>query len=170
MVIEYARNVAGLEKANSAEFDPETPDAVIATMASQVDVIAGERDLGGTMRLGSYPASLQKGSVAAAAYGSTDDHRAAPAPLRGGQRLPRPADRGRPGLLRHLARRPAGRVRRAAARGAPVLRRHAGAPGAQEPPDPAAPAVRRRSCRRAIDYQEAARLPVPVDEAEKVGI
>src|SRR3712207_9287373 len=46
MVIEYARNVAGLEKANSAEFDPETPDAVIATMASQVDVIAGERDLG----------------------------------------------------------------------------------------------------------------------------
>ena len=65
MVIEYARNVAGLEKANSAEFDPETPDAVIATMASQVDVIAGERDLGGTMRLGSYPASLQKGSVAA---------------------------------------------------------------------------------------------------------
>ena len=41
-------------------------------MASQVDVIAGERDLGGTMRLGSYSASLQPGSVAAAAYGSTD--------------------------------------------------------------------------------------------------
>jgi CTP synthase len=72
MVIEYARDVAGMEKANSAEFDPETPDAVIATMASQLDVIAGERDLGGTMRLGSYPASLQPGSVAAAAYGSTE--------------------------------------------------------------------------------------------------
>jgi CTP synthase len=72
MVIEYARDVAGMEKANSAEFDPETPDAVIATMASQVDVIAGERDLGGTMRLGSYPAALQPGSVAAAAYGSTE--------------------------------------------------------------------------------------------------
>src|SRR4051794_14039643 len=43
MVIEYARHVAGLEKANSAEFDPDTPDPVIATMASQVDVIAGER-------------------------------------------------------------------------------------------------------------------------------
>ena len=43
MVIEYARDVAGLEKANSAEFDPETPDPVIATMASQVDVVAGER-------------------------------------------------------------------------------------------------------------------------------
>src|SRR3712207_9362188 len=41
-------------------------------MASQVDVIAGERDLGGTMRLGSYPAALQRGSVVAAAYGSTD--------------------------------------------------------------------------------------------------
>src|SRR5919107_522008 len=64
MVIEYARDVAGIEKANSAEFDPETPDAVIATMASQVDVIAGERDLGGTMRLGSYPARPQKGSGA----------------------------------------------------------------------------------------------------------
>jgi CTP synthase len=72
MVIEYARDVAGMEKANSAEFDPETPDAVIATMASQLDVIAGERDLGGTMRLGSYPATLQPGSVAAAAYGATE--------------------------------------------------------------------------------------------------
>jgi phosphoglycerol transferase MdoB-like AlkP superfamily enzyme len=38
MVIEYARDVAGLEKANAAEFDPETPDAVIATMASQIDL------------------------------------------------------------------------------------------------------------------------------------
>jgi CTP synthase len=41
-------------------------------MASQVDVVAGERDMGGTMRLGSYPAALQHGSVVAAAYGSTD--------------------------------------------------------------------------------------------------
>ncbi|SMO99577.1 CTP synthase [Geodermatophilus aquaeductus] len=72
MVIEYARDVAGIEQANSAEFDPDTPDAVIATMASQVDVLAGERGLGGTMRLGSYPASLQKGSQAAAAYGATE--------------------------------------------------------------------------------------------------
>jgi CTP synthase len=72
MVIETARNLAGLEKANSAEFDPDTPDPVIATMASQVDVIAGERGLGGTMRLGSYPAALQRGSVAAEAYGSTE--------------------------------------------------------------------------------------------------
>ena len=151
MVIETARDLAGIEGANSTEFDPETPDAVIATMASQLDVVAGERDMGGTMRLGSYPAALQKGSVVAAAYGEHRGHRAAPAPLRGRQRLPGPARRGRPGLLRHLAGREAGRVRRAAGRRAPVLRRHPGAPGAQEPADPAAPAVRRlRAGRRPL--------------------
>jgi CTP synthase len=72
MVIEYARDVAGLEKANSTEFDPETPEAVIATMATQVDVVSGARDMGGTMRLGSYPATLQHGSVTAGVYGSTE--------------------------------------------------------------------------------------------------
>ena len=72
MVIEYARDVAGLEKANSTEFDPETPEAVIATMATQVDVVSGDRDMGGTMRLGSYPATLQHGSVTAGVYGSTE--------------------------------------------------------------------------------------------------
>ncbi len=72
MVIEAARNLADLPDANSAEFDAETGDPVIATMASQVDVIAGERGMGGTMRLGSYPAVLQKGSVVAGAYGATE--------------------------------------------------------------------------------------------------
>lgn len=72
MVIEAARNLAGVEGANSAEFDPETPDAVISTMADQVDIVGGKGDLGGTMRLGSYPAALAKGSQAAAAYGSTE--------------------------------------------------------------------------------------------------
>jgi CTP synthase len=71
MVIETARNLAGIEGANSAEFDPETPHPVIATMADQVRIVAGEADLGGTMRLGSYPASLVPGSLAAEAYGST---------------------------------------------------------------------------------------------------
>ena len=78
MVIEYARNVAGLADANSAEFDERTPHAVIATMADQADVVAGERDMGGTMRLGTYEATLQPGSVVAAAYGSehvTERHR-----------------------------------------------------------------------------------------------
>ncbi len=71
MVIEVARDKAGLVDANSAEFDPETPHAVIATMADQRDVVAGERDMGGTMRLGSYPATLVEGSIVAEAYGAT---------------------------------------------------------------------------------------------------
>ena len=72
MVIEYARDVLGLANANSREFDPDTTDPVIATMDEQVDVVAGERDMGGTMRLGSYPAVLAAGSVAAQAYGTTE--------------------------------------------------------------------------------------------------
>ncbi|MEI7779759.1 MAG: CTP synthase [Actinomycetes bacterium] len=69
MVIEYARSVAGLTDANSAEFDPATPHPVVATMADQRDVVSGERDMGGTMRLGLYPAKLSDGSLVAEAYG-----------------------------------------------------------------------------------------------------
>ncbi|WP_345377191.1 CTP synthase [Frondihabitans cladoniiphilus] len=69
MVIEYARNKAGFEGASSSEFDPETRFPVIATMAEQVEIISGG-DLGGTMRLGLYPAALDKGSLAASLYGS----------------------------------------------------------------------------------------------------
>jgi CTP synthase len=69
MVIEAARSLAGLADANSSEFDERTPHPVISTMADQRDVVAGERDMGGTMRLGAYPAVLKKGSVVAAAYG-----------------------------------------------------------------------------------------------------
>ena len=72
MVIEVARHLAGLDGAGSAEFDETTPHAVISTMADQADVVAGQRDMGGTMRLGAYPASLVAGSVVAAAYGATD--------------------------------------------------------------------------------------------------
>jgi CTP synthase len=71
MVIEAARNLAGIADANSAEFAPETPDPVIATMASQIAAVSGEADLGGTMRLGAYPANLVPGSVVAQAYGTT---------------------------------------------------------------------------------------------------
>jgi CTP synthase len=70
MVIEYARNLAGLEGASSSEFDPDTEFPVIATMAEQVDIIAGG-DLGGTMRLGLYAANLREGSLAAELYGAT---------------------------------------------------------------------------------------------------
>ncbi|MEO6413388.1 MAG: CTP synthase [Pedococcus sp.] len=70
MVIEYARNVAGIEGASSTEFDPNTPAPVIATMEEQKAYVEGAGDLGGTMRLGSYPAKLTEGSVIAEAYGA----------------------------------------------------------------------------------------------------
>ena len=69
MVIEVARSLAGIEKAGSTEFDPAGPDPVIATMADQHDVVAGDRDMGGTMRLGLWPTLLTPGSQAALAYG-----------------------------------------------------------------------------------------------------
>ena len=71
MVIEAARNLAGLPLANSAEFDENTPDPVISTMASQEDIVAGKGDMGGTMRLGLYPADLVPGSLVANLYGAT---------------------------------------------------------------------------------------------------
>ncbi|MCS5522927.1 CTP synthase [Curtobacterium flaccumfaciens pv. oortii] len=71
MVIEYARHEVGLTDASSTEFDPETSTPVIATMAEQVEIIAGG-DLGGTMRLGLYPASFTEGSLAAELYGAPE--------------------------------------------------------------------------------------------------
>jgi CTP synthase len=70
MVIEYARNVAGLDGANSAEFDEDTTHAVIATMEEQKGIVAGEGDMGGTMRLGAYPAKLAEGSITRELYGA----------------------------------------------------------------------------------------------------
>ena len=71
MVIEAARDLLGLAGASSTEMDPETPDPVVHTMDSQVDIVEGDGDLGGTMRLGAYPAVLQEGSIVAEAYGKT---------------------------------------------------------------------------------------------------
>src|ERR1700743_3100133 len=71
IVIEAARSV-GLTEANSAEFEPATPDPVISTMADQEQIVAGEGDPGGTMRLGSYPAVLEPDSIVAQAYQSTE--------------------------------------------------------------------------------------------------
>jgi CTP synthase len=170
MVIEVARDLAGLEKANSAEFDPDTPDPVIATMASQVDVVSGERDMGGTMRLGSYPASLIKGSVTAAAYGGTEvterhRHRYE---VNNDSR-----DRLREAGLVFSGTSPDG-----------LLVEFAELPRETHPffvGTQAHPELKSRPTRphplfsafvqAAIDYQESARLPVPTDdEAEKVGI
>ena len=69
MVIEYARSVLGWDDANSTEFDEGTNHPVVATMADQRDVVSGERDMGGTMRLGIYPAKLAADSVVADLYG-----------------------------------------------------------------------------------------------------
>lgn len=68
MVIEFARNVLGLEGANSTEMDPSTPANVIDLMEEQKSI----SNLGGTMRLGAYDCRLTPGSVAAKAYGKTD--------------------------------------------------------------------------------------------------
>lgn len=68
MVIEYSRHVLGLDGASSSEFDPDTVHPVIATMAEQVDIIA-DGDLGGTMRLGLYPADLADGTIVRELYG-----------------------------------------------------------------------------------------------------
>jgi CTP synthase len=169
MVIEAARNLAGLAEANSTEFDPDTPDAVIATMASQVDVVAGRGDMGGTMRLGSYPATLQKGSVVAHAYGSseiTERHRHryevanAYRDRIGGAGLVF-SGTSPDGLLVEFAELP--------------REVHPFFVGTQAHPELKSRPTRPHPLfaafvQAAIDFSESARLPVPVDEAEKVGI
>ncbi|MCM1068063.1 MAG: CTP synthase [Muribaculaceae bacterium] len=65
MVIEFARNVLGLEEANSTEMNPHTPENVIDLMEEQKNI----SNMGGTMRLGAYECRLRHGSKAAAAYG-----------------------------------------------------------------------------------------------------
>ncbi len=69
MVIEVARNLAGLKDANSAEFDESTGNPVISTMSDQVEIVAGNGQMGGSMRLGLYKADLLAGSVVAGVYG-----------------------------------------------------------------------------------------------------
>ncbi|MDO4284315.1 MAG: CTP synthase [Eubacteriales bacterium] len=69
-IIEYARNVAGLNDAHSIEFNPDTLHPVIALMPDQ----NGVEDIGGTLRLGSYPCDLTEGSLAAGLYGATEIH------------------------------------------------------------------------------------------------
>jgi CTP synthase len=68
MVIEYARTVCEWPDANSLEFDEATSHPVVATMVDQQDVVTGERDMGGTMRLGLFPAKLADGSVVRGIY------------------------------------------------------------------------------------------------------
>ncbi len=69
MVIEYSRNVVGIEGATSSEFEPEARNHVIATMAEQVELL-DKSEMGGTMRLGLYEAKLAKGSMVQELYGA----------------------------------------------------------------------------------------------------
>ena len=65
-IIEFARSVLGLDRANSSEFDPDTPDPVISLLEEQLDVALK----GGTMRLGVYETNLREGSISASCYGA----------------------------------------------------------------------------------------------------
>jgi CTP synthase len=69
VVIEAARNLAGITDANSTEFDSATAHPVISTMEEQLDIVGGKGDLGGTMRLGLYPAKLAEASIVREVYG-----------------------------------------------------------------------------------------------------
>jgi CTP synthase len=71
MVIEAARNLAGLKNANSSEFDEKTSDPVISTMSDQVEIVAGNGQMGASMRLGLYKADLLANSVVANVYGKS---------------------------------------------------------------------------------------------------
>ncbi len=72
MVIEAARNLAGIKDANSAEFKADSGTHVIATMDDQKEIVAGGGDMGGSMRLGLYKATLSPGSIVAQVYGTTE--------------------------------------------------------------------------------------------------
>src|SRR5690606_36801025 len=72
IVIEAARSLAGIEGANSTEFDPDAPHPVISTMADHRGVIAGQRDRAGTLRLGPYPPRLAEGTLGRQPYGMAD--------------------------------------------------------------------------------------------------
>jgi CTP synthase len=79
--IEFARHVAGLEGANSTEFDPETPHPVVALITEwadregRVEKRSSESDLGGTMRLGAQKCPLKPGTLAASIYGKEVNER-----------------------------------------------------------------------------------------------
>ncbi len=135
MVIDVARHLAGLEGANSREFDTVSPHLVIDLMDDQHNVV----DMGGTMRLGSYVGSararLHRGrGLRDAVVSERHRHRYEVNP-----RYKRQARRGGPALLGILRRRRARRVRRASR--PPLLGRDPGPPRVQEPARPSPSAV-----------------------------
>ena len=141
-VIEFARGVAGLEGAHSYEFDQASPHPVICLMDEQHQVI---------YKGGHHAPGVVQGRPPSRLAGCQElrrrrRHRAAPAPLRAQQRLPRHPREPRAGSLRDHHRRRAGGDDRA--RGPPLVRRDAVAPRAQEPAHPGPPPLSRLHRRR----------------------
>jgi CTP synthase len=101
-VIEFARNVVGLEEAHTEEVDPNTPHPVIHLLPEQ----RGVDDKGGTMRLGAYPCRLTAELAGSAPVRRHSHLRATPPPLRGEQRVPPATGTARAGVQRRLARQP----------------------------------------------------------------
>jgi CTP synthase len=138
MVIEFARNVAGLERANSREFSPSAPHLVIDLMDEQREIVS-QSNYGGTMRLGTYPAKLRPGTQMAEIYGSPEmliferhRHRY--------EFNPRYRSRLEQAGLVCSGESPDGRlVEMIELPGHPLVGRDPGAPGVQEPPGPPAP-------------------------------
>ncbi len=135
-VIEFARDECGLAGANSSEFDRHTPHPVIDLMDEQRDVA----ELGGTMRLGAYPARLRPGRSWPRPT-ANPCLRAPPAPLRGGQPVPPHARGARARVLRDVARRPPGSSWSCAATGTRSSSRPRPTPSSRAA-RPSAPAVR----------------------------
>ena len=71
MTVEYARHVAGLKDAHTTEIDPKTKHPVIAILPEQIEKLKN-KEYGGTMRLGAYPAKLEKGTIAAESYSKSE--------------------------------------------------------------------------------------------------
>ena len=143
MVIEFARNVAGIDDADSTEFHTGCAEPVIATMAEQEQFVEGAGDLGGTMRLGLYPAHLQEGSVVRELYGEAkvEERHRHRYEVNNAYR----ARLEQAGLVFSGTSPDNSLVEfvELPRRRAPVLRLHPGAPGAALPADPPAPVVRR---------------------------
>ena len=143
-VVEAARNLCGIEEANSTEFGP-TPEPVVGLMTewlkgNELQKRAADGDLGGTMRLGAYEAMLARGSRVADIYGTTDISERHRHRYEVNTAYKRPARAARHALLRHVARRhPAGdhRIRRPS-----LVHRRAVPPRAEIAAVRAAPAVR----------------------------
>ena len=142
LVIEAARHLAGLEGADSAEFDPDTPYPVIATMADQEDVIAGSGTWAAPCGSGLYRAALAEGTLVRDLYGagSVEERHRHRYEVNNAYR----EQLEKAGVV-FSGLSPDGRlVEFAELPGpAPVLRRHPGPPGVPVPADPAAPAVQR---------------------------